>query len=35
MRMPNKEGLPGTAGDPLSAGELECFEWWIEAAAAL
>jgi len=34
-RMPNKEGTPGAQGEPLSAGELECFRWWIEAASSL
>jgi hypothetical protein len=34
-RMPNKEGLPGTQGDRLPDEEIECFSWWVEAAASL
>jgi len=34
-RMPNKEGLPGTYGDKLSEGEIECFTWWIEAVGKI
>ena len=34
-RMPNEAGVPGAKGERLSDGELECFEWWIEAAASL
>jgi len=34
-RMPNKDMLPGTQGERLSDGELECFTWWVEAAASL
>jgi hypothetical protein len=29
-RMPNKEGMPGSYGEKLPAGDIECFTWWIE-----
>jgi len=32
-RMPNKTGMPGAQGDPLSAGEIECFTWYVKSVA--
>jgi hypothetical protein len=29
-RMPNKEGMPGSYGEKLPDGDIECFTWWIE-----
>jgi len=34
-RMPNKENTPGAYGQRLPDGDLECFRWWVEAAASL
>jgi hypothetical protein len=34
-RMPNKDGSPGTVGDPMSADDLECFTWYINNVVKL